>query len=92
MTPPDTEEQSLPAPDHGWHSEQHVVDPMFDQQFREWVAAETAVFMAIKHAGALDTSCLDELSAVALEKHRLLWAGAHALSARTGESSLHSGT
>lgn len=66
---------------------QYIVGPAFDQQFREWVAAEAAVFLAIEHGGVLNKAKLAELSADALEKHRLLWADAEALSARLDEKS-----
>lgn len=81
-----TAEKSSPSPENGAPlPEQFIVDQGFDQQFREWVAAEATVFMAIEHGGELNTSRLAELSADALEKHRLLWAGADALSTRVDE-------
>jgi hypothetical protein len=88
MDAQDATEKSPRAPDNrSPMPEQYIVGPAFDQQFREWVAAEAAVFMAIEQGGALNASSLAELSADALEKHRLLWAGADALSARLDESS-----
>jgi hypothetical protein len=88
MDAPDAAKKPPIAPDNGLPlPEQYIVGPAFDQQFREWIAAEAAVFMAIEHGSPIDGSNLAQLSADALEKHRLLWAGADALSARLDENS-----
>jgi hypothetical protein len=88
MDAPDAAEKSPPAPDNRLLApEQYIVSPASDQQFRDWIAAEAAGFMAIEHGSAIDASNLAQLSADALEKHRLLWAGADTLSARLDENS-----